>query len=323
MHSLLAGVVGAAGVAAVGPAAAPATPPALDGAAPGALGAGVGAVVPALLLAVDILETARLVPAEESTQIWGVMCRVLRLESGHLSSFPPVIFVTSSSSYKSKNSIKSFYHHRQKSVFTPTSSFSKSVMPSFARKLSKFSRERIFGPSAAAALAGLSGSGFSGNCSGLSLVNLTGLGRLASAAASDSTATAAIGSLLFSAAGEASAAASFATADGVGVFSLSVLTWFSLLSSLAWLSAKRESLLLVISPTGAWAPCSSRGTAGNLKVEEEGSFEDGVVGLAANGDLAGFEAEPIPPGGPGGWAGRGNRNPSSFFTGVTKGVDSG
>ena len=105
LHSLLAGVVGAAGVAAVGPAAAPATvPPARDGAAPGAVGAGVGAVVPALLLAVDILETARLVPAEESTQIWGVMCRVLRLESGHLSSFPPVIFVTSSSSYKSMNS---------------------------------------------------------------------------------------------------------------------------------------------------------------------------------------------------------------------------
>lgn len=105
MHSLLAGVVGApaAGVVVVGPAA---TAPALDdedldgaaAAAAPAIGAGVGAVVPALLLAVDILETARLVPAEESTQICGVICRVLRFESGHLSSFPPVIFVTSSSS---------------------------------------------------------------------------------------------------------------------------------------------------------------------------------------------------------------------------------
>ena len=103
MHSLLAGVVGAP--AAAVPAAGVVVGPALDdedldgAAAAPAVGAGVGAVVPALLLAVDILETARLVPAEESTQICGVICRVLRLESGHLSSFPPVIFVTSSSSY--------------------------------------------------------------------------------------------------------------------------------------------------------------------------------------------------------------------------------
>ena len=100
LHSLLAGVVGAPATAGVvvGPAAT--AEPALDATAADnpAVGAGVGAVVPALLLAVDILETARLVPAEESTQICGVICRVLRLESGHLSSFPPVIFVTSSSS---------------------------------------------------------------------------------------------------------------------------------------------------------------------------------------------------------------------------------
>lgn len=95
LHSLLAGVVR-------GAAAAAGLATDLTGAAAVVVvGAGVGAVVPALLLAVDILETARLVPAEESTQICGVMCRVLRAESGHLSSFPPVIFVTSSSSYVS------------------------------------------------------------------------------------------------------------------------------------------------------------------------------------------------------------------------------
>ena len=104
LHSLLpvAGVVGAPAVPAAGVATAPALDESdLDGAAAvaPAVGAGVGAVVPALLLAVDILDTARLVPAEESTQICGVICRVLRLESGALSSFPPVIYVTSSSSY--------------------------------------------------------------------------------------------------------------------------------------------------------------------------------------------------------------------------------
>ena len=102
LHSLLAGVVGAPATATTGVVVGPAATaePALDATATDnpAVGAGVGAVVPALLLAVDILETARLVPAEESTQICGVICRVLRLESGHLSSFPPVIFVTSSSS---------------------------------------------------------------------------------------------------------------------------------------------------------------------------------------------------------------------------------
>ena len=96
-------------------------------------------------------------------------------------------------------------------------------MSSFARKLSKFSRDKIFGPSAA--LVGLSGSGFKGNCSGLSLVNLTGLGLLASVATIDSTTTGAIGSLLFSTEGEASISfADWACAED-GVFSsLSELT---------------------------------------------------------------------------------------------------
>ena len=62
-----------------------------------------------------------------------------------------------------------------------------------------------------------------------------------------------------------------------------------------------------------------------MKVDEEGSFEAGESGLglatAVNGDFVGFEADPTP-GGAGGWTGRGNRNPSSCFTGVTNGVDS-
>ena len=58
-----------------------------------------------------------------------------------------------------------------------------------------------------------------------------------------------------------------------------------------------------------------------MNVDVDGSFEVGESGLAVNGDFVGFEADPTP-GGAGGWAGRGNRNPSSFFTGVTNGVDS-